>query len=295
MKTAPKSDPHQISAVASSTCALSIRDLSVQYGERIALENISIDIGWGTIVGIIGPNGAGKSSFLKAILGVVPARYAAMQIAGLAAKPGRHLIAYVPQREDVHWDFPVTVEDVALMGSYARLGLFGRPNAKDRELARWALQQVNMLDRRDTQIAQLSGGQQQRVFLARALVQQGKIMILDEPLNGVDAATQETILRLLDDFRRDGGSVLMATHDLDTAARVSDDLLAINRTVIAFGPTSQVFTPTVLARTYGGRIMHTHDTHNIMIGESGPVSVNPEHSHDHPQLLPNGDKEQPNV
>ncbi len=275
----------------SSGGAISVRGLSVSYGERVALEGVNVDIGWGTMVGVIGPNGAGKSSFLKAILGVVPYQAAALLIGGQPQAVGRKLIAYVPQREEVHWDFPVTVEDVALMGSYGRLGLLGRPSAKDRELAAWALEQVGMLDRRATQIAQLSGGQQQRVFLARALVQQGRILILDEPLNGVDASTQETILRLLDDFRKGGGTVLMATHDLDTAARVCDDLCFINRTLIAFGPTAQVFTAQVLAHTYGGKLMHTHGEHDIIIGEQGPVGVNPQHRHEHPQLIPEDDGE----
>ncbi len=271
---------------ANSSSAISVRGLSVRYGELLALDNVNVDIGWGTIVGVIGPNGAGKSTFLKAILGVVPHRDTALLIGGKPQAVGRKQIAYVPQREEVHWDFPVTVEDVALMGSYGRLGLLGRPSAKDRELAQWALEQVGMLDRRQTQIAQLSGGQQQRVFLARALVQQGKILILDEPLNGVDASTEETILHLLDDFRKSGGTVLMATHDLDIATRVSDDLCCINHTIIAFGPTAQVFTPQVLARTYGGKIMHTHGQHDIIIGENGSVGVNPQHVHEHPQLIP---------
>ncbi len=276
------------SAATGSDWAISVRDLGVRYGDVIALEGVNLDIGWGTMVGIIGPNGAGKSSFLKALLEVAPCHCSSMSIAGLSPDKGRKVMAYVPQREEVHWDFPVTVEDVALMGSYGRLGLLGRPSASDRELARWALEQVGMIERHNTQIAQLSGGQQQRVFLARALVQQGKIMVLDEPLNGVDASTQETILRLLDNFRTQGGTVLIATHDLDTAARVCDDLCCINRTVIAFGPTEQVFTPQVLARTYGGKIMHTHDQHDIVVGEDGPVTVNPQHVHNHPQLMPNG-------
>lgn len=281
-------NPPKTGDPASKGCAISVRGLSVRYGGLLALDNVNIDIGWGTIVGVIGPNGAGKSTLLKSILGVVPHRANALLIAGQPPAAGRKLIAYVPQREEINWDFPVTVEDVALMGSYGRLGLLGRPSARDRELAREALAQVAMLDRRNTQISQLSGGQQQRVFLARALMQQGRILILDEPLNGVDASTQETILRLLDDFRKGGGTVLMATHDLDIAARVSDDLIFINRTIIAFGPTAQVFTPQVLARTYGGKMMHTHAQHDIIIGEDGPVGVNPEHVHEHPQLIPNG-------
>jgi manganese/zinc/iron transport system ATP- binding protein len=289
--TPPQSSSLCATDATNRGCAISVRGLSVRYGDLLALEDVNVDIGWGTMVGVIGPNGAGKSTFLKAILDVVPHQAADIRIAGLAQREGKKLIAYVPQREDVHWDFPVTVEDVALMGCYGRLGLLGRPGAKQRELAHWALAQVNMLDRRTTQISQLSGGQQQRVFLARALVQQGKIMILDEPLNGVDASTQETILHLLDEFRKKGGTVLMATHDLDTAARVCDDLCCINHTLVAFGPTREVFTPTILARTYGGKITHIHGEHDIIIGELGPVGVNPQHLHEHPQLIPqNGDK-----
>lgn len=289
--TSPRYIPLCATDPTNHGCAISVRGLSVRYGDLLALDDVNVDIGWGTMVGVIGPNGAGKSTFLKAILDVVPHQATEVRIAGQAQREGKKLIAYVPQREEVHWDFPVTVEDVALMGSYGRLGPLGRPGAKERELARWALEQVNMIDRRNTQISQLSGGQQQRVFLARALVQQGKIMILDEPLNGVDASTQETILRLLDNFRKQGGTVMMATHDLDTAARVCDDLCCINHTLIAFGPTREIFTPTILARTYGGKITHIHGEHDIIIGEVGPVGVNPQHLHEHPQLIPNNNEE----
>ncbi len=270
----------------SETCAISVRDLNVRYGERVALSDVSLDVGWGSLVGIIGPNGAGKSTFLKAILDIVPHRDQCIEIAGLPQSRGKRLISYVPQREEVNWDFPVTVYDVALTGSYGRLGLLGRPSKADRELALWALEQVGMADRRTTQIAELSGGQQQRVFLARALVQQGRIMILDEPLNGVDASTQETILRLLDEFRSKGGTVLMATHDLDTAARVCDDLCMINHTLIAYGAAKEVFNTELLARTYSGKMAHIHGEHSsIIIGEGGPVGVAAHHSHDHQHVV----------
>ncbi len=265
-------DAEQAKSFLPADCALYVRGLNVRYGENVALHDVDLAIGWGKLVGVIGPNGAGKSTLLKAILGVVPHQAQEISIAGRRQAQGRKLLAYVPQREEVRWDFPVTVEDVTLMGSYGRLGLLARPSVQDRKLTAFALEQVGMYDLRRSQISQLSGGQQQRVFLARALVQQGRILVLDEPLNGVDSSTQETILNLLTDFRQSGGTVLMATHDLETAARLCDELCCINRTVIAYGPAAAVFTPETLARTYGGTLLHAGHQ-DIIIGTNGPLML----------------------
>ena len=225
------------------------------YGRRVALRDVSAVMRRGSFIGVIGPNGAGKSTLLKAILGIVPLRAGSVRIFGRSVREARDRVAYVPQREAVQWDFPVSVLDVVVMGRYRRRGWFRLPNAHDREIARAALDEVGMLDRGDEQIGQLSGGQQQRVFLARALAQQADILLLDEPLNGVDVRTQELVLAIIDRLRADGKTVLMATHDLNTAADACDCLACVNHNLIAYGPAGDTFQPDVLERTYGGSVL----------------------------------------
>ena len=166
----------------------------------------------------------------------------------------RPRVAYVPQRTSVDWDFPVNVMDVVLMGRYGRIGLFKRPSAEDRRMARECLEQVQMLPFADRQISNLSGGQQQRVFLARALAQESDLYFMDEPFTGVDAATESAIISLLQALRSRGKTILVVHHDLPTARTYFDWLLLLNMRVVAFGPTDQVFTPELLQKTYGGRL-----------------------------------------
>ena len=203
--------------------------MTVSYDGPPVLARTDLEIGWGQLVGVIGPNGAGKSTLIKTILGTLQPSAGAVLVGGWPARSreARNLIGYVPQREVVNWDFPVTVADVVLMGRTARLGPLRFPGSADRQAVADALAQVGMTAFAGRQISQLSGGQQQRVFLARALAQGGRLLLLDEPLNGVDAGTQETIGALLRRLRDAGDTILLATHDLELAADWCDQLVLV--------------------------------------------------------------------
>ncbi len=235
--------------------ALSLRDVSVAYDENLVLSGVTLSIARGEFVGVVGPNGAGKSTLLNAILNLAPHVRGQILIDGCTLAEARREVAYMPQREVVDWTFPVTIDDVVMMGRQTRIGWFRHPLRRDREVVEWALEQVQMLDARRTPIGKLSGGQQQRVFLARALAQEGNLLLLDEPLSGVDATTQETILKLLQDFRTKGRTVIMTTHDLGVARAFCSKLLFLNRVAIAYGAPAEVFMPEVLQKTYGGHIL----------------------------------------
>jgi manganese/zinc/iron transport system ATP- binding protein len=235
--------------------ALSLHDVSVAYEDEPVLAHVNIDIAAGQLVGVVGPNGAGKSTLLNAILGIAPVVRGEIRLNGLPVEKTRKRLAYMPQREAVDWSFPVTVDEVVAMGRENRIGWFHRATRADRAVVGWALDQVGLRDLSDRPIAKLSGGQQQRVFLARALAQEGDVLLLDEPLTGVDATTQETILSLLQEFQRNGKTVLMTTHDLGVARAFCSSLLFVNRALIAYGPTAQIFSTDNLERTYGGHIV----------------------------------------
>jgi manganese/zinc/iron transport system ATP- binding protein len=251
---------------------LVIRDLTVAYGNKVVLNGVHADIRRGQVVGIVGPNGGGKSTLLKAILGIAPVVGGSVQLFGRPANKMRSHIAYVPQREEVEWDFPVTVMDVALMGRYPRTSWLRRPGHHDREIVRETLAKVDMLDYAGTQIGQLSGGQQQRVFIARALAQQADVLLLDEPMNGIDATTQEIIMGVIEEQRIAGKIVLLATHDLVSASCACDCLCCVNERMVSYGPLAETYTPANLAETYGGPVImlgptraddelpHTHHT-----------------------------------
>jgi manganese/zinc/iron transport system ATP- binding protein len=258
--------------------AIEVESLTVTYGRRVALYDVSATVRSGSFVGVIGPNGAGKSTLLKAILGIVPVRSGSVRILGRPLAEARDRIAYVPQREAVHWDFPVSTLDVVLMGRYRRRGWLRLPNREDREVALRSLEEVGMAGRRDDQIGQLSGGQQQRVFLARALAQEGEILLLDEPLNGVDMRTQETVLGIIERLRAAGKTIVMATHDLNTAADSCDCLACVNHNLVAYGPAGETFTPDVLERTYGGSVLVVN--RDNLGAERRPAQH--AHLHDHP-------------
>lgn len=239
---------------------LSVRDLTVSYDRKAVLWNVTLDVDAGRIVGIIGPNGAGKTTLIKALMGLVPLQSGRILINGKPLRRQRNAIGYVPQRESVDWDFPVTVRDVVLMGTYGRLGLFRRPGRKERETCDRALEQVHMAAFANRQISNLSGGQQQRVFLARALAQDAGIYLMDEPFAGVDATTEAAIIDLLRILRSEGRTILVVHHDLQTAVDYFDDILLLNRRTVAYGPTGDVFTTGNLQRTYGGRLAVMPDT-----------------------------------
>lgn len=233
---------------------LSIHDMTVAYHRKPVLWDIDLDIPEGKLVGIVGPNGAGKSTLIKAALDLIPRASGKVRIYGKPYREQRHLVGYVPQRESVDWDFPVSALDVVAMGLYGKLRWFKRVGKKEKELARSALEKVGMLDYAQRQISQLSGGQQQRVFLARALVQDATVYIMDEPFAGVDAATEKAIVALLDSLRTAGKTVLVVHHDLQTISEYFDYLLMLNMRVVAVGPTAEVFTEENLRKTYGGKL-----------------------------------------
>ena len=233
---------------------LEIHDLTVAYHRRPVLWDVELTLDEPCLCGVVGPNGAGKSTLLKAVLGLVPVAGGAARAFGRPVAEVRRRIGYVPQRESVDWDFPVSVLDVALMGTYGRLGWFRRPGAAERRLARDCLARVGLADLEGRQIGQLSGGQQQRTFLARALAQQADLYFMDEPMAGVDAATEEVVFRLLKELRDAGKTVVVVHHDLRSVPRYFDRVVLVNTRLVAEGPTEEVFTPVNLRRTYGGRL-----------------------------------------
>lgn len=237
-----------------SVPALETHDLSVSYRHHPVLYGVDVAIPQGKLVGIIGPNGAGKSTFLKAIMGVVKPDAGWVKMFGEPLERSLSRVGYVPQRESVDWDFPVTVQDVALMGTYGSLGWFKRPGKAEKARAHAALEKVGMAPFADRQIGELSGGQQQRVFLARALAQEAELYLMDEPFAGVDAATERAIVDLLHEMRDRGKTVIVVHHDLHTAERYFDMMLMLNLRLVAFGETKDVFHPAVLEKTYGGKL-----------------------------------------
>ena len=243
------------SAASSPTDSpLAIRGLTVSYGEKPAVFSVDATFQPGSMTAIIGPNGAGKSTLLKAALGIVAPLSGQVTCWGRPLSRQRHRIAYVPQRASVDWDFPTNVLDVVLMGLYRDLGLLGRVRTRHLEKAMSCLSRVGMDGFADRQIGQLSGGQQQRVFLARALAQGADLYLLDEPLAGVDAATEKAIISVLKDLRASGCTVIAVHHDLATVTDYFDHVFLINTTAIASGPVAQAFTQGNLHRAYGGRL-----------------------------------------
>jgi manganese/zinc/iron transport system ATP- binding protein len=246
------------SVIAQATGAaappLEIHDMTVAYHRKPVLWDIDLTVPEGQLIGIVGPNGAGKSTLIKAVLGLVPLASGKIEIYGRPYDEQRRLVGYVPQRETVDWDFPVSALDVVLMGTYGRLGWFRRPGAAERRDAERCLAQVGMAEFANRQIRQLSGGQQQRVFLARALAQDAQVYFMDEPFAGVDAATEQAIVVLLQALRSQGKTVLVVHHELQTVREYFDYLILLNMRLIAAGPTETTFTNENLQHTYGGRL-----------------------------------------
>jgi len=233
---------------------LSIHDMTVAYHRKPVLWDVDLDVPPGKLVGIVGPNGAGKSTLIKAVMDLIPRTSGRVRIFGEPYRKQRHRVGYVPQRESVDWDFPVSALDVVTMGRYGRIGWFKPVLRRHREIARHALERVGIADLAHRQISQLSGGQQQRTFLARALVQEADLYLMDEPFAAVDAATEKAIVRLLQDLRSAGKTCLVVHHDLQTVPEYFDHLILLNMRVVAHGPTVEVFTQENLHKTYGGRL-----------------------------------------
>ena len=228
---------------------MSLEDVTVELGGHMALNNVTFDVGAGTLMGVVGPNGAGKSTLFNAIAGLLPVRQGRVTLHSV--DQGRGALAYVPQRESVNWRFPVTVMDVVMMGRCCRLGWFRRPGKRDRELVNACLGRVGLWDHRSALMTELSGGQRQRVFVARALAQEASVLLLDEAFSGVDAGAQEGLVEVLQTLRDEGRIVLLATHDLTNLAGRFDQVLCLNRNVCACGPPDQVFTSKVMEQLYG--------------------------------------------
>jgi len=233
--------------------ALEIEDLTVAYGDRPALWDVDLEVPAGTLTAVVGPNGAGKTTMIRSVLGLVRPVAGQIRVFGKAYEDQRRLVAYVPQRTSVDWDFPTSVLDVVTMGRYGELGWLRRPGRREREAARRALEQVGIEHLAGRQISQLSGGQQQRTFLARALVQDARLYLMDEPFQGVDATTERAIVELLQELRANGRTVLAVHHDLQTVREYFDSVALFNVRKIASGPVDEVFTEENLRLAYGGR------------------------------------------
>jgi len=241
------------------------------YNGNPVLEAVNFQVDRGDMVGIIGPNGSGKSTLIKTVLGLVKPLRGEVSVLGRNGAPERHLVGYTPQTELVDWDFPVTVFDVALMGRYSRRGLFRRTTKEDREAADASLELVKMFDLRNRLIGELSGGQRRRVLLARAMAHNPELLLLDEPMAGLDATAQHQLLDLLDELRSKGATVVLSTHDLSCVSSRCDKAACLNRRLIAFGKPSEVLNEQVLGETFG--------THLLMVHLDGQAYAVQHHTH----------------
>lgn len=242
-------------SVIEQSISIKVTDITVAYNNgHIALRDSSFQLNAGTICALVGMNGSGKSTLFKAIMGFIKPVRGSVLISGGTVKAAqkRNLLAYVPQSEDVDWTFPVNVWDVVMMGRYGMMNFMRIPRAEDKRIVLECLERVGMTEFKDRQIGELSGGQKKRVFLARALAQRGRIMLLDEPFTGVDVQTETSIIDLLRDLRHEGHIILVSTHNLGSVPEFCDQVVLVNRTVLAYGPTEEVFTEDNLARAFGG-------------------------------------------
>ena len=238
---------------------LCVSDVTVTYRNgHTALRHTSFEIPTGTITALVGVNGSGKSTLFKAIMGFVRAAKGSISVLGRPAAVAlkQNLIAYVPQSEEVDWSFPVLVEDVVMMGRYGHMNMLRISGKRDHEAVRAALARVGMLEFRKRQIGELSGGQKKRVFLARALAQDSRVILLDEPFTGVDVKTEEAITRLLRQLRDEGRVMLVSTHNLGSVPEFCDGTILLKNTVLAYGPTAEIFTQANLEKTFGGVLRH---------------------------------------
>lgn len=256
--------------------AIDARGVTVAYNNgHVALRDATFSLSGGTICGLVGVNGSGKSTLFKAIMGFVKPASGSVLIKGrpVSAAHKSACVAYVPQSEDVDWSFPVSVWDVVLMGRYGAMNFLRLASANDRRIVTEAMEQVGVADLRSRQIGELSGGQRKRVFLARALAQQAKIILLDEPFTGVDVQTEGAIIALLERLRGQGCTVLVSTHNLGSVPRFCDRVVIINRTVVAAGPTATTFTRDNLAKAFGGALRRLRVDHTDVPGSANELTV----------------------
>jgi manganese/zinc/iron transport system ATP- binding protein len=255
---------------AAGTPPLEVHDLTVAYRTTPVLWDVDLTLPEGHLIAIVGPNGAGKSTLLKAILGLVKPITGWVKVYGEPYPQRRSWVGYVPQRESVDWDFPTSALDVVTMGLYGRIGWFRRPSAHHRQVALRSLEKVGIADLAGRQISQLSGGQQQRVFLARALAQDARIYLMDEPFAGVDATTERAVLTLLQELRRQGRTVIAVHHDLQTVAEYFDYVVLLNLRLIAAGPVATTFNQENLQLTYGGRLTALSQAAEALLAKGAP-------------------------
>lgn len=233
---------------------IEVHDLTVSYDQSPVLWNVDLSLPSGKLIGILGPNGAGKSTLIKAIMGLIKPTSGYVKIFDKTLQDVRSRISYVPQRESVDWNFPASVLDVVMMGTYGKLGLFKRPGKKEKEIALGCLDQVGMISFVNRQISELSGGQQQRVFIARALAQEADLYLMDEPFAGVDMATETAIFQLLKDMTAKGKTIIVVHHDIHSAMNYFDWIIMLNLHLVGSGPTELVMTEELLRKTYGGKL-----------------------------------------
>ena len=241
------------------TAPLSVNHLSMRYHHKPVLTDVSFEIPEGKTIAIVGPNGAGKSTLLKGIMGLEPVIEGHVQFFGDTLANKRLATAYVPQREEIDWDFPINVLDVVLMGRHGHLKLWQRPSKIDHQIAKQALKDLQMWDFKNRQISELSGGQQQRVFLARALAQKANLYLMDEPFAGVDVSTEKAIIELFKTLKTQGKTIICVHHDLNTVGEYFDWIILINARLVAAGPAEEVLTKENLNKTYGGRLSLLND------------------------------------
>jgi ABC-type Mn2+/Zn2+ transport system ATPase subunit len=246
---------NQKSEITGEPARLELRDVSAGYNGKLVLHDVSFQVPHGARVAVVGPNGAGKSTLFKVLVGLLPARGGEVLIHGLPLGAHQDCVAYVPQRNDIDWRFPVTVSDVVMMGRFGHLGRLRRASQHDRAIVLHCLEQMRISDLARRSIGELSGGQQQRVFLARALAQEPHILLMDEPFTGVDAATQEATLALLDDLQAQHVTTMISTHDLNLAASRFEQVLLLNQHVVAYGLVNEVFTPQALGQAFSGQVL----------------------------------------
>ncbi|MGB3640403.1 MAG: metal ABC transporter ATP-binding protein [Rivularia sp. (in: cyanobacteria)] len=239
-----------------SKITVQVEDCTVAYNGKVALHQANLELNRGSISGLVGMNGSGKSTLFKAIMGFVKPTNGRIFIKGMPINKAQkqNLVAYIPQSEDVDWNFPINVQDVVMMGRYGYMNLFRIPRKNDRQAVAESLARTNMSEFKFRQIGELSGGQKKRAFVARALAQQAQIILLDEPFAGVDVKTEKVLIQLLVELRNMGHTILISTHDLSSISTFCDDVVLINRTILAYGPTEEIFTEENISRTFGGMI-----------------------------------------